>query len=194
MRPPRLKNRTRLGAKDPGRPLRTLASGGESLSEDMIEWGRSALRVTINEFYGQTECKPRGRQRRRVASGGPGWTGRRSRTIVGSSTKNGREAAGTVKPGSIVPPPRSSVFPRYWRNDAAKLTRSAADWLVSGDLGPATRGYSLHRSATTTGSRAADTGSVQRDRGCMQRHRGRARGGGRRAFDPSLQRWSRTWS
>src|SRR5215470_2877039 len=36
--------------------LRSVGSGGESLGAETYEWGKSALGVTINEFYGQTEC------------------------------------------------------------------------------------------------------------------------------------------
>ena len=36
--------------------LRTLGSGGESLGEETYAWGRETLGLTINEFYGQTEC------------------------------------------------------------------------------------------------------------------------------------------
>ena len=36
--------------------LRTLASGGERLGDDVIDWGRSTFGLTINEFYGQTEA------------------------------------------------------------------------------------------------------------------------------------------
>ena len=36
--------------------LRTVASGGETLGGELLEWGRSVFGVTINEFYGQTEC------------------------------------------------------------------------------------------------------------------------------------------
>ncbi len=36
--------------------LRTMASGGESLGAEVYEWGRRELGLTINEFYGQTEC------------------------------------------------------------------------------------------------------------------------------------------
>ena len=47
------------GAK-PARPLRFQAahdgSGGESLGVETLEWGKSAFGLTINEFYGQTEC------------------------------------------------------------------------------------------------------------------------------------------
>ncbi len=36
--------------------LRSVASGRERLGAQMLDWGRGALGVTINEFYGQTEC------------------------------------------------------------------------------------------------------------------------------------------
>jgi acetyl-CoA synthetase len=48
----------RLMRQAPGRhvSLRSVASGGESLNDDLLEWGHSRLGVTINEFYGQTEA------------------------------------------------------------------------------------------------------------------------------------------
>ena len=30
--------------------------GGETLGAEMLDWGRRAFGLTINEFYGQTEC------------------------------------------------------------------------------------------------------------------------------------------
>ena len=39
-----------------GMRLRSVGSGGEALGAETYEWGKSALGVTINEFYGQTEC------------------------------------------------------------------------------------------------------------------------------------------
>jgi acetyl-CoA synthetase len=36
--------------------LRSVGSGGEALGAETFEWGKSALGVSINEFYGQTEC------------------------------------------------------------------------------------------------------------------------------------------
>src|SRR5208282_5599160 len=36
--------------------LRSVASGGEALGEDILGWGREAFRVEVNEFYGQTEA------------------------------------------------------------------------------------------------------------------------------------------
>src|SRR5262249_57624437 len=36
--------------------LRSVGSGGEALGAETYEWGKSALGIAINEFYGQTEC------------------------------------------------------------------------------------------------------------------------------------------
>lgn len=36
--------------------LRSVGSGGETLGEAVLQWGVEALGVTVNEFYGQTEC------------------------------------------------------------------------------------------------------------------------------------------
>ncbi|MBV6632928.1 MAG: AMP-binding protein [Alphaproteobacteria bacterium] len=43
-------------AKDRRVTMRSVASGGENLGSELIEWGRESLGCTINEFYGQTEC------------------------------------------------------------------------------------------------------------------------------------------
>ncbi|WP_289084124.1 ribosome biogenesis factor YjgA, partial [uncultured Spongiibacter sp.] len=39
-----------------GVDLRTVACAGEPMGAELLEWGREALGVTFNEFYGQTEC------------------------------------------------------------------------------------------------------------------------------------------
>ena len=39
----------------PGR-LRSIGSGGETLGDELLEWGREIFGLTIDEFYGQTEC------------------------------------------------------------------------------------------------------------------------------------------
>src|SRR3546814_12388385 len=36
--------------------LRSIGSGGETLGAEMLEWSRETFGVTVNEFYGQTEC------------------------------------------------------------------------------------------------------------------------------------------
>ena len=36
--------------------MRSIGSGGETLGEELLDWGRDVMGLTINEFYGQTEC------------------------------------------------------------------------------------------------------------------------------------------
>ena len=136
MPPTALKLLRASGARDPGVQLRTLASGGESLGEDLIEWGRSTFDLTIHEFYGQTECNLV------VGNGGamppvrPGWMG----TAVPGHTVAIVDEAGRELPagelGSIAyRRPDPVMFLRYWNNDAATAAKFRGDWLVSGDLG-----------------------------------------------------------
>ena len=39
-----------------GVKLRTVACAGEPMGTELLDWGRKALGITFNEFYGQTEC------------------------------------------------------------------------------------------------------------------------------------------
>jgi len=42
----------------PGMRVRSIGSGGESLGESLLEWGRQSFSgVNSNEFYGQTEVR-----------------------------------------------------------------------------------------------------------------------------------------
>src|SRR3546814_21015099 len=36
--------------------MRSIGSGGETLGTELLDWGRAVFGLTINEFYGQTEC------------------------------------------------------------------------------------------------------------------------------------------
>jgi len=136
MPPTALKLLRACGAKDPGVRLRSLASGGESLGEDLIDWGRGALGLTINEFYGQTECNLVVGNGRALPPVRPGWTGT---AIPGHRIaivdEMGRELpAGEM--GSIAyRRPDPVMFLEYWRNDAATKAKFRGDWLISGDLG-----------------------------------------------------------
>ena len=35
--------------------MRNIGSGGETLGEELLEWGKETMGLMINEFYGQTE-------------------------------------------------------------------------------------------------------------------------------------------
>ncbi len=47
----RVENPDRFGVR-----LRAVGSAGEAMGAEALAWGREAFRLTINEFYGQTEC------------------------------------------------------------------------------------------------------------------------------------------
>ena len=36
--------------------MRSIASGGERLGQEMLEWGHETFGLAVNEFYGQTEA------------------------------------------------------------------------------------------------------------------------------------------
>ena len=136
MPPTALKLLRASGAKDPQVRLRSLASGGESLGEELIEWGRSTFGLTINEFYGQTECNLVLGNGAALPPVRPGWTG----TVIPGHTVSVVDEKGRELPpgemGSIAyKRPDPVMFLRYWRNDAATAAKFRGDWLISGDLG-----------------------------------------------------------
>ncbi|MFL5457225.1 MAG: acyl-CoA synthetase [Myxococcales bacterium] len=136
MPPTALKLLRASGARNEGVRLRTLASGGESLDEDLLQWGRETFGLTINEFYGQTECNLVIGNGAELPPVRPGWTGT---AIPGHRVaivdEEGRElAAGEM--GSIAyHRPDPVMFLGYFNNEAATKAKFRGHWLVSGDLG-----------------------------------------------------------
>jgi acetyl-CoA synthetase len=116
--------------------MRSIASGGETLGAELIEWGRRVFGLTINEFYGQTECNMIVSSCARLMPARPG--------IMGRAAPGHRLAIvdddGTVVPfgalGNIaVKRPDPVMFLEYWRNPAATTAKFAGDWLLTGDTG-----------------------------------------------------------
>jgi acetyl-CoA synthetase len=116
--------------------LRSVASGGESLGTELLTWGKEALGITINEFYGQTECNM-------VVSSCGNWFPARPGAI-------GRAAPGhdvrVVNDHGIVQvvdqigniaikAPDPVMFLGYWNNPSATAEKFAGDYLLTGDLG-----------------------------------------------------------
>src|SRR5207248_1010288 len=136
MPPTALKILRASGATESGVRLRTLASGGESLSEDLIDWGRAAFGLTINEFYGQTECNLVVGNGAELPPVRPGWTGTAiPGHTVGIIDEEGRELAPGESGSIAYRHPDPVMFLGYWRNEAATAAKFRGDWLVSGDLG-----------------------------------------------------------
>ena len=136
MPPTALKLLRASGVRTSGVRLRTLASGGESLGEDLIEWGRATFGLTIHEFYGQTECNLVVGNGEAMPPVRPGWMGTAiPGHVVSIVDGEGRELpAGEL--GSIAYlRPDPVMFLRYWNNEPATAAKFRGDWLVSGDLG-----------------------------------------------------------
>ena len=116
--------------------LKSVGSGGEPLGTELVEWGQKVLGVTINEFYGQTECnlvlssceaimKPR------PGIAGPPVPGHFVRVINdhGRECPLGKEGLIAIKVG----PPQ--MFLGYWGNPEATREKFVGDWMLTGDRG-----------------------------------------------------------
>jgi len=118
--------------------LRSLASGGERLGDDVIEWGRSTLGLTINEFYGQTEANLIAGNNAEVMSTRSGSMGR---AIPGHSVAIVNAEGDVCAPGIpgdiAVRRPDPVMFLGYWNNEAATSEKFRGEWMVTGDLGVA---------------------------------------------------------
>jgi acetyl-CoA synthetase len=123
---------------DPGRfgvSLRSIASGGEALGEDIIGWGREAFGLTINEFYGQTECNLVVGNNAAAMATKPGSMGR---PIPGHEVAvvdaEGRELGAGEEGVIAVRRPDPVMFLGYWNNEEATARKFVGDWCILGDL------------------------------------------------------------
>jgi len=116
--------------------MRSVASGGETLGAELIEWGREVFGLTINEFYGQTECNMIVSSCARVMRVQPGIMGR---AVPGHALAIVDEQGGELKRGEqgaiAVRRPDPVMFLEYWNNKQATAAKFAGDWLLTGDTG-----------------------------------------------------------
>lgn len=115
--------------------LRSIASGGEALGEDLVGWGRDTFGITINEFYGQTEVNLVVGNNADVMPIKVGSMGRPiPGHVVGLIDADGAEVPvgeiGTV----AVRRPDPVMFLEYWNNPQATAAKFIGDWCVLGDL------------------------------------------------------------
>jgi acetyl-CoA synthetase len=114
--------------------LRSVASGGEPLGAEMLAWGREALGLTINEFYGQTECNMVASSCAALFPPRPGCLGR---PVPGFALAV-LDAAGrpTEGPGEIaVRRGAASMMLGYWNRPEATAAKFRGDWMLTGDEG-----------------------------------------------------------
>ncbi len=114
--------------------LRTVASGGEPLGPEMLAWGRERLGVTINEFYGQTECNMVASSCAAMFEPRPGVIGR---AVPGHHLAvldpDGEPCEGegdvAIKRGS------ASMMLEYWRKPEETAAKFRGRWMLTGDRG-----------------------------------------------------------
>ena len=125
----------RLRADDVRIPgLRSVGSGGEPLGAEMLAWGHDAFGLTINEFYGQTECNMVASSCAALFPAHPGAIGR---PVPGFDLAV-LDSAGqptTVEGEIAVRRGAASMFLEYWNNPQATADRFSGDWMRTGDLG-----------------------------------------------------------
>ena len=116
--------------------MRSIASGGESLGAELLEWGRRTFGLTINEFYGQTECNMVISSCAAIMPPKPGLIGR---AVPGHQVAIIDEAGEPLPPGQLgqiaVKRPDPVMFLEYWRNPQATQGKFLGDWLLTGDMG-----------------------------------------------------------
>ena len=115
--------------------MRSIGSGGETLGEELLDWGRDVMGVTINEFYGQTECNLIVGCCAEVMDIRPGSMGR---AIPGHRVDVIDGQGNPVKEGTVgeiaVRRPDPVMFLEYWGNPDATRKKFIGDWLLTGDL------------------------------------------------------------
>jgi acetyl-CoA synthetase len=119
-----------------GVELRSVGSGGESLGAGVLEWGKGALGLTINEFYGQTECNLVLGNCASIMAVRPGSTGK---PFPGSDVAILDSAGAPLPPGETgeiaVRRGDAAMFLEYWNNPEKTAEKFSGDWMLTGDEG-----------------------------------------------------------
>lgn len=113
--------------------LRSVASGGEPLGAQMLAWGRDALGVQINEFYGQTECNMVASSCGAAFDARAGCIGKPvpgfEIAVLDGDTPTQSEGDVAVKRGA------ASMMLRYWNRPEETAAKYRGDWMLTGDRG-----------------------------------------------------------
>ncbi|MDB5602557.1 MAG: acetyl-coenzyme synthetase [Xanthobacteraceae bacterium] len=116
--------------------LRSIGSGGEALGAETFEWGKAAFGLTINEFYGQTECNLVLASCAMLGVSKPGAVGK---PVPGHKVAVIRQDGSVCAPGEVgqiaVRRPNPVMFLQYWENQAATDAKFIGDWMTTGDQG-----------------------------------------------------------
>ncbi len=116
--------------------LRTIGSGGESLGAETLAWAREALGLTVNEFYGQTECNLVLASCAAIGVSKPGFIGK---AVPGHKVAVIRPDGLPCEAGEegqiAVARPDPVMFLGYWNRPEATEAKFVGDWMTTGDQG-----------------------------------------------------------
>jgi acetyl-CoA synthetase len=116
--------------------MRSIASGGETLGRELLDWGRETFGLTINEFYGQTECNVVVSSCAQIGCTRPGRIGK----AVPGHRVSIVDPDGCIAPAGVtgniaIERPDPVMFLGYWNNPTDTARKFIGDWLVTGDVG-----------------------------------------------------------
>lgn len=116
--------------------MRSIASGGEALGEEILAWGEKTFGFTINEFWGQTEAN--------LLTGNCATIMEVKRGSVGLPVP-GHDVAVLDDEGRELPDgevgvlaarrPDPIFFLEYWKNPEGTKKKFIGNWLLTGDMG-----------------------------------------------------------
>ena len=116
--------------------LRSVGSGGEALGAETYEWGKATLGITINEFYGQTECNLVVASCAAIGISLPGAMGK---PVPGHNVAVIRPDGSRCSPGELgqiaIKRPDPVMFLQYWDKPDATREKFIGDWMTTGDQG-----------------------------------------------------------
>lgn len=118
-----------------GHSLRAVGSAGEAMGGDLLEWGKGALGLTINEFYGQTECNMVIGNNARLSPPEPGSMGRAMPGHHAAILRNDGAEAPWGEAGELaIRADAPGMFLRYWNKPDQTAEKFRGDWMLTGDV------------------------------------------------------------
>lgn len=114
--------------------LRSVASAGEPVGAELFHWGEEHLGLTINEFYGQTECNIIVTNCAEIMPAKPGSIGRPAPGHVVDIIDDDGNVMPSDREGNIAcKSPDPVMLLDYWENPGAKTANMRGDWWLMGD-------------------------------------------------------------
>lgn len=115
--------------------MRSIGSGGETLGEELLDWGKDVFNLIINEFYGQTEVNLVVGNCTEVMTNLPGSMGRAvPGHIVAVIDDSGQSVPAGTAGEVAIQRPDPVMFIEYWKNPEATEAKYVGDWCLTGDL------------------------------------------------------------